>query len=244
MGSRLTILATQLIVVASAVRAEAQSPAELFKKGVELYKAGKYDAAAQALEKSYQLDATPETLFALAQAERLGGKCDKAVPRYQQLLAQTTELATAKAVQNNLALCPQPEPEPAPKVEPAPAAVVEPPPAAPPTMVVREVRSTDGLGLVMLGTGALGAGVAGGFLLRSRSSRDDASRARTLDDANALHDRADRDRVIAIAVGGASAVALGFAIYRLARGGSEASATDIALTPTVGGSMMVLSRTW
>ena len=33
-------------------RAEAQSAAELFKKGVDLYKAGKYDAAAHALEKS------------------------------------------------------------------------------------------------------------------------------------------------------------------------------------------------
>ncbi|MDQ3366734.1 MAG: hypothetical protein M3680_15015, partial [Myxococcota bacterium] len=116
-------------------------------------------------------------------------------------------------------------------------------PAAPRRELVREVRSTDGLGVVLLGVGALGAGVAGGYLLRSRSTRDDASRARTLDDANALHDRADRDRLIAITVGGASALALGFAVFRLARG-SESSATELALTPTAGGSMMVLTRPW
>ena len=246
MGSKLALLAAQLTLVGVAA---AQPAPELVKKGIEAYKAGKYDDAARLFEKAYAQEPKAETLFALAQAERLGGRCEKAVVHYKQLLAQTTELATAKAVQNNLALCPQPsqerEREPEPEARPAPAPEPEVSPPPPPRTIVREVRETDALGAGLLATGALGGGFAIGMFLRSTSTRDDAGKARTLDDANQLHDRADRDRLVAIIAGGASAVAIGYAVFRLARGGrSETAATELAVTPTAGGSMMVLSKRW
>lgn len=245
MGSKLAILAAQLSFVGIAA---AQSPADLFKQGIDAYKAKRYDEAAALLERSYAAAPKAETLFALAQAERLGGRCDKAIPRYKQLLAETTELPVAKAVQLNLSMCPGADPPP----QPAPAAKspggddddTAPAPPPPPRTIVREVRATDPLAVGLLAGGALGGGFAVGMLLRSSAARDDAGSARTLDDANALHDRADRDRLVAIIAGGASAVAIGFAVYRLASGGGETRATDVAVAPAPGGSMLVLSKRW
>lgn len=251
MGSKLAILAAAHLSVVGIAAAQPQKPApptsDAYKQAIEAYKAGRYDEAVDLLEKAYKLEPKPEVLFALAQAERLGGQCDKAIVHYRQLLTQTTELATAKAVQNNLVLCPGGEPPP-PKPEPEPKSTPKPEPApridiaqAPTKTVI--VRKTDPLAVTLLAGGALSGGFAVGMLLRSSSTRSDAATARTLDDANALHDRADRDRLMSIVAGGIGAVAIGFAVFRLARGG-ESSTTEVAVTPTSGGSMMVLSKVW
>lgn len=248
MGSKLAILAAaQLSVVgiAAAQPRKEPPPSDVFKQAIEAYKAGRYDEAADLLDKAYKLEPKPEILFALAQAERLGGHCDKAIVHYKQLLAQTTEIATAKAVQNNLVLCPGTEPpKPEPKAEPKPEPKQEPRidvvPGNTKTVVVRE---SDPLAVGLFAGGALSGGFAIGMLLRSSSTRDDAATARTLDDANKLHDRAGRDRLIAIVAGGVGAVAIGFAVFRLASGGKQET-TEVAVTPTSGGSMLVLSKIW
>jgi len=252
-GSKLSILAA-ISLSGFGIAAAQPVPSTLpeYKRGLDAYKAGRYDEAATLLEKAYKLEAKPEILFALAQAERLGGHCDEAIPHYRQLLTQTTELATAKAVQNNLALCPNSEPPP-PKTEPKPdpkETKVEPKPEPEPRIDVVQgptktvvVRKSDPLAIGLLAGGALSGGFAIGMLMRSSSERDDAGTARTLDDANELHDRADRDRLIAIVAGGVGAVAIGFAVFRLARGG-KSTTTEVAVTPTSGGSMMVLSKSW
>jgi len=67
-GSKLTTLAA---VIALAATAYADDPKDLFKQGVDLYKAGKYEESARVLKKSYDADPSPNTLFALAQSERL-----------------------------------------------------------------------------------------------------------------------------------------------------------------------------
>src|SRR6185436_18273897 len=102
MGSRLALLAAvQLIAAAALVHDAAAEPRarELYKRGIEEYKAQKYEAAVASLKESYDLDPRPDALFALAQAERLGGRCPEARVHYKKLLESTTEVATAKAVQ-------------------------------------------------------------------------------------------------------------------------------------------------
>ena len=150
-------------------------------------------------------------------------------------------------MQNNLVLCPGGEPPP-PKTEPK----VESPKSddkstpEPRIDVVQKtvyVRKTDPLAVGLLAGGALSGGFAVGMLLRSSSTRDDANSARTLDDANELQDRADRDRLIAIVAGGVGAVAIGFAVFRLATGGKQAS-SEVAVTPTSGGGTLVFSRSF
>jgi hypothetical protein len=213
-GSKLTVLAAVQLIAIGALHAD--SAAELFKRGIDAYKASKWDEAAALLDKSYVLEGKPETLFALAQAERLGGHCDKAIGHYKKLLEQTTELAQAKLVQNNVGLCeatlkPEPTHEPQPVGEPEPKVITK--------TVVREVRHVDPLTTSMFALGALGIGGAVGLAVMSSESRDDAKTARTLDDANRLQDRADRDRTFAYVAGGVGVAALGFAIYRTVTSG-------------------------
>lgn len=239
MGSKLTVLAAVQLIAIGALHAE--SAAELFKRGIDAYKASHWGEAATLLEKSYKLEAKPDTLFALAQAERLGGHCDKAVEHYKKLLEETTELTQAKLVQNNLGLCETTMKPPEPKHEPKP--VVEPEPKVITKTVVREVRHGDPIATSMFALGALGVGGAVGLAVMSSASRDDAKTARTLDDANRLQDRADRERTLAYVAGGIGVAALGFAIYRTVTN-TETKSTEVAITPTATGWSVLATGRW
>ena len=181
MGSKLAILAAQLIAMTALAHDAAADPTArgLFKQGIEEYKAQKYDAAAATLKQSYELDPKPDVLFALAQAERLGGHCPEAVAHYKKLLESISDLPTAKLVQNSLALCPQPEAEKPKPVEPATRREPPPPPRPITKTVVREVRPTDVLATMLVAGGMLGLGAGGGLFLASRNSQDAADHART-----------------------------------------------------------------
>jgi tetratricopeptide (TPR) repeat protein len=159
MGSKLTVLAAVIGLGGTAV---ADNPAAL-KKGIELYKAGKYAEARVQIEKAYNADKKPETLFALAQAERLAGDCMAAAGHYKQVISEVNDLNVAKLVQQNLLLCepdddkPEAKPEAAKPVEeagPVEPKIVE-------RTVIREERRTDKLAAVMLGGGMLALGAAG-----------------------------------------------------------------------------------
>jgi hypothetical protein len=246
MGSKLAILAAQLIVAAAGAReAAADATARgLFKQGIDEYKAQKYDASAATLKHAYELDPKPDVLFALAQAERLGGHCPEATAHYKKLLASITDLATAKLVQTNLALCPQPDVE-KPPTEPVKRPEPPPPPPPPPIIktVVREVRHTDVLATMLATGGMLGLGAGGGLYLASRNSQDAADHAGTLGDHERFADRTEKERIASFVAGGAGVVMLGIAVVRWARGG-EPTSTEVTVAPTANGPMMVVSSRW
>lgn len=242
MGSRLAVLAAVHLIAAALLAGEADAnprARELYKRGIEEYKAQKYEAAIATLADSYELDPKPDALFALAQAERLGGRCPDARIHYKKLLDQTSDVAVAKAVQTNLELC-GPEPE-----KPAPAPEPEQPAIAPPVTktVVREVRRSDKLATLLLAGGMLGLGSGGAMFLASRNSREDADRALTLDDNVRLHDRADLERITAIVAGGAGVLMIGVAVVRWATDG-EAKQTEVTVAPSPSGAMFVVSSGW
>jgi tetratricopeptide (TPR) repeat protein len=247
MGSRLALLAAAQLIAAAVPAGDAIADTrarELYKRGIEEYKAQKYEAAVATLKESYDLDPKPDALFALAQAERLGGRCPEARAHYKKLLEATTEIATAKAVQSNLDLC-GPEPEkPAPRREPEKPAAPPPTPTPITKTVVREVRHTDKPATLLLAGGMLGLGAGGGLFLASRNSRDDADRALTLDDHNRLLDRADLQRIASFAAAGAGVALIGVAVVRWVIGG-EAKSTEpkpgVTLAPSASGAMLVLS---
>ncbi len=244
MEPRLALLAAIQLIAAALLGGEAAAgpkARELYKRGIEEYKARKYEAAAATLKASYDLDPKPDALFALAQAERLGGRCAEARTHYKLLLEQTTELATAKAVQTNLDLC-GPEPEPA-KAAPPEAEPPAPPPQTITKTVVREVRRSDKLATALLAGGMLGLGAGGGLFLASRNSRGDADRALTLDDHDKLVARADRERLASFAAGGAGVLMIGAAIARWALAG-DAKPTEVTVAPSAGGALLVLSSGW
>lgn len=244
MGSKLAILAAQLIVASVTAREAAADVTArgLFKQGIDEYKAQKYDASAATLKHSYELDPKPDVLFALAQAERLGGHCPEATAHYKKLLASITDLATAKLVQNNLALCPQPDVEKPPS---EPVKRPEPPPPPPPIIktVVRDVRHTDVLATMLATSGVLGLGAGGGLYLASRNNQDAADHAGTLDDHERFADRAEKERMACFIAGGAGVVLLGVAVVRWAHGGKPTS-TEVTVAPTANGPMMVVSARW
>ena len=248
MGSRLALLAVQLIVLAALTReAAADRARDLYKRGIEEYKAQKYEQAVATLKEAYELDPKPDSLFALAQAERLAGRCPEALVHYRKLLAETTDPAVLKAVQSNLDLCgpdpAQPEPKPAEPERPAP----EPKVITKTNTVVREVRRTDKLATLLFAGGTLGLGAGGGLYLASMNSRDDARRAGTLDDHEKLSDRADLQRIAAIAAGGAGVLMIGVAVVRWATSGSSTSTepkTQVTLAPSSSGALLMLSSGW
>lgn len=73
--------------------------------GLALYDRGDYDAAIVQLEAAYRLDPAPPLVFAIAQAKRLAGHCDEALPMYEHYLATQPGPAQVRAAQTGIAMC-------------------------------------------------------------------------------------------------------------------------------------------
>jgi tetratricopeptide (TPR) repeat protein len=229
MGSKLHVLAQVIVLALATATAGAQPAAELLKKAGEEYKAGKYEAAAALLQKAYELEPKPETLFALAQAERLAGKCAAAVPHYKKLITELKDLDIAKLVQSNLSLCQKDEPVVEPKptpVQPAPAPIVPPKER----IVVRVEQRSDKLALTSFAAGTLALGAAVGFYISANGNRDAAVDARTLEDSRRFNDRADGQRAVSIVAGLAGAGLVSYAIVRWLKK-PETSAPTVTIVP-------------
>ncbi|HMG23024.1 MAG TPA: hypothetical protein VK607_16930 [Kofleriaceae bacterium] len=165
-----------------------------FDRGVAAYQKGSYQAAADALGKSYAAERDPETLFAWAQAERKLDHCDKAIGLYEQLLTFALAEANRTAVEQKLAECrtvvaqtapPPSEPVAAPPPPPPPPVVALPPGPAPveaqvmpmPPPVARRTWYTDPVALGLLGAGVVAGGVATGFFVSAQGASDDSNAA-------------------------------------------------------------------
>ena len=253
MGSKLALLAAELITLGLLVQRDAAADTakarELFKQGIEQYKAKDYDKAAATLARSYEMDPKPDALFAQAQAERLGGHCREATVHYHQLLESSTDLPTIKAVQANLALCAK-EPEPPPVVV-APRADDTSRPAPPPPQiitktVVRDVPHSDTLATVLFAGGMLAVGGGVGLYIASNGALDDAKHARTLDDHEKFTDRAKTERSLSFIAGGVGLAMITVAVIKWSAGGPSESrpSSDVAVTPTTGGGLVTFSSDW
>jgi len=205
------ILAVTL--VASVARADGGGK-ELYERGVAAYQRHDYEAAVQAFHDAYEVDPRPEILFAWAQAERLGGDCAHAVIHYRKFLDGHPPAVQAKAAQAPLERCERVLAT-APPAAPAPEAAVEPAPA-PPAVVLTEKPPPppkpsrhfyeDGLGDVLVGAG-IAAAAAGGVLLATAGSPDDA---RTYDDFQMRRDTAlSHQRWGLVAIGAGAALFVG-----------------------------------
>jgi tetratricopeptide (TPR) repeat protein len=236
-GSQLAHLAQVIAaaaIVVSARSAAADDVGDLLKQGSAAYQDGRYDDAIAKLQKAYDLQPKPDTLFALAQAERLGGHCPSAIKHYKQVLEKMTDLETSKLIQGNVALCEKTEAVVTDKPKDPPKDPVPPPPTVTRT-IVRE-HHTDYLAIASVATGTLGLGVGVGLYMASSATRDAAAGAKTLDDNHTLNDRADLQRGLSYVALGAGVGLVGFAIYRWATGHDEEPPATVSLghaqTPT------------
>jgi tetratricopeptide (TPR) repeat protein len=191
---------------------------DLMKQGSQAYQNGHYEDAIAKLQQAYALSPKVEILFALAQAERLGGHCPAAVAHYKQVLERMTDLETAKLVQGNVALCEKTEAVVEDKTKPPPDHTAPPPPPPPPPKtIVRVEHDTDYLAVSSLAAGALGLGLATGLYMASGATRDAAAGAPTLDDNHTLNDRADLERGMAYITTAVGVGLVSYAIYRWVR---------------------------
>lgn len=237
MGSRFHVLAQVIVGLACVRIAAAETAADLIKNAGEEYKTGNYDAAAALLQRAYELEPKSDTLFALAQAERLGGRCPAAIPHYKKLLSELKDLDVAKLVQSNLSLCVKDEPV----LDPKPTPPIQTP-AAPPKVVVRVERKSDKLAVAMFATGTLSIGAAIGFYVASRDNRDAALDARTIEDNRRFNDRADLQTGVALVAGTVGLGLASYAVVRWMKGGE--SSNTVAVTATSNGGAIGYAGRW
>jgi tetratricopeptide (TPR) repeat protein len=228
-GHKLTVLALSAL----AGTAWADKASDALKKGIELYKAEKYEQAAKALQKAYDLDPKPEILFPLAQAQRLSGDCLTAAQNYKKVIEQIGDLNTAKLVQQALRICEPEEPEKPKKEE---IEKPEPEPKIVTKVVTRDVPGhSDRLAATLFAVGTLSIGAAAGLYLASGASSDAANQAHTLDQHNSLQDKAGTEQTAALVAGGLGVALMTVAIVRWVRSDDEQSSTNVAVVPTAGG---------
>lgn len=248
MGTKIAIAAA-VLALASPRLVRAETADELLKRGLALYKDGKYSEAVEVLAKAYAADPKPEVMFPLAQAERLAGDCPAAAGHYKKILAQVGDLNVAKLVRQNLSLCEGAEPVPPEKCETKPA---EPEhhdttTTTTPKTIVREVDRgghTDRVAVLSASVGALALGTATGFYFASSSTRDAADQAGSLPAHNTLADRADSERTAMIVSASIGAAAIGFAAYRWLAHSDAPARTDIAVVPTTHGGAVWFTSRW
>jgi len=229
-------------VLALPALAAADPVDDLMKDGSKAYADGRYDEAIAKLQKAYELSPKPEILFALAQAERLGGHCPAAIRHYKQVLERMTDIDTAKLVQGNISLCEHTEgvdDKPAPVPQPAPA----PAPAPPPKVSVRVESHTDALAIASAAGGALALGGAFGLYVASGAERDAAAGAPTLAQNRSDNDRADLERGLSYVATAAGVGLVTYAVVRWVKGGAE-SQTAVGLAPSSHGATFSLARRW
>lgn len=237
---------TRWLVIAGlllASTAQADEAGDLSKQALELYKAGKYAEAAKLYDRAFQLDGKPESLFSLAQSERLSGDCKKATEHYHKVIEMVSDFNVARLVQQNLKLCGNDEDQQntTQPVQPDKPDKVDEPHVETRTMV-REHNKVDALAVSMFGVGMLALGASGGLYLAASANDSAADKAFTFDDYNDLHDRASSQRIGSVVAAGVGVALVGVAVFRWTT--AKDTTSNVAIAPTSSGGTVVFSGRW
>jgi tetratricopeptide (TPR) repeat protein len=260
----LVVLALASVASPAAARPKRRDAKLAFDRGVAAYKKGSFEAAAEALAKSFDLERDADTLFAWAQSERKLDRCDKAIDLYEKLLTFDLPQANKDAVTTSLTECraqvpakvepPPVEPPPVtpPPVTPPLSAKIESPPeppgrvadramppAPPPTDRQPVVRAwyKDPIALTLVGSGVVATGVGVGFLVSASSAHNDFMNANNYSDAQQSLDKAQSRQTIGfIASGAGMALVAGGVVWIFThRDSTEQHAVTGWLAPGGGG---------
>src|SRR5690349_9802171 len=93
--------------MAQSKRLEGISPAAKKKldAGMRYYNAQRYAEAAEELQAGYVIDPRPEFLYALGQAQRMGGNCRAAITAYKSFLGTGPSPSQAGAAETHITAC-------------------------------------------------------------------------------------------------------------------------------------------
>jgi tetratricopeptide (TPR) repeat protein len=217
--------------------ARAQDPPSVaarahFKRGVDHYKAGDFDAAVVELEAAIAIVDEPDFDYVLGQAERRRGRCERAIEAYRRFLRSGPPPSEVKAAEANIQRCEEeigkPHPPTAdeggptrasPLPPPVPPAALPVPPVPPPVEppVVPPPGTSPGkiAGVTMssVGAAALGLGVYLAVTAANRAATVNAAAAAHATWTQALQDDYSAARTqgtagaVLLGVGGALAAA-------------------------------------
>ncbi len=230
-----------------------------FDRGVAAYKKGSFEAASEALGKSFDLERDVDTLFAWAQSERKLEHCEKAIELYEKLLTFDLPPANKEAVDTRLTECRTQlllgDRKAAPS-EPPVASSSEPLPGTPKADPIEDPLGTadhvanpsasstgvrawykDPISLALVGSGAVATGVGVGFLVSAKSLDSQFKTAKDYRQAQDLSDKAKSHGnigLITTGVGGALVIG-GVAWIVTHRGTTEQHTLTGWLAPGGGG---------
>jgi hypothetical protein len=181
---------------------------ELIAKAEAAFGAKDYDVASRAFADAYALEPVPKYLFARAQAERLAGRCNVAVPLYEQFLASAPSKAEVERARQARARCLEGAGAGDPVGEldgSASPSAADRPPAKPPAPWYR-----DPVGGALVATGGvaaiIGASVLGFALGKDRRADRAANEGDYVDEKDAAKPP-QRAGIAVLSVGGALLVA-------------------------------------
>ena len=194
---------------------------EHFAKAEKFAEEQRFDEAMDAYRSSYAIEATPLTLFVMAQIEVSRDNCAAAVPLYRAFLERDPPEKAYIFVNEGLTKCGEPEVRPPqPPIEPPepaapPQARVEKPAVVVATLAQPRSWYSDRIGLVLVASGGVTLGASVALLLSGRSAANAADDATTLALYEKNSEKSDQRYLASgiAAVAGAVFVAGGVARY-------------------------------
>ncbi|HSD87675.1 MAG TPA: hypothetical protein VLB44_09170 [Kofleriaceae bacterium] len=242
------------LAAAGEARADKKSSADAHVKAAKAhFDLQEYAEAAAELKEAYRIDPRPAILYALAQAQRMAGDCDKAVTTYRNFLRTHPPADQAKLAEDNIATCttkpeptpePKPEPKPEPQPEPKPDRTSEAPPPPPPppppheTPVARDgVPWTHNWAGHLFLAGGVAALAAGTYIaLDAQSTIDGIDSATFYDDflmraKDADHAKRMRTTGLATAGVGGALIVTGIALYWLRAPSGDDARPVVSMSP-------------
>jgi len=252
------------IALLSTTRAWADKKAEAkahIAAGTKLYNIQQYAQAAEEYQAAYLLDPKPDYLYAIAQAQRLGGDCDKAVKSYEAYIRAKPPAGQLEKAQKNIDRCHEdiqsrasmndlPPPEEIPPLPPAPLEPVEEEPKPTVVVVAPPPPEPPGksylIGHFLVGGGVV-VGAASAFLfLHGKSAIEDINAAPTYDAFSMKKSGFDQAKsqqtlgVVGMAAGGALVVG-GLVYYVMHSQAPDEETPVVAPAPAPGGATVTLS---
>lgn len=241
-----TRIAIAVLAIARVATAQPNDAERFYNEGQAAYDAKRYDDAIAAWDKSYALSHLPALVFNLAQAHRLRGDCREAVDAYKRFVEldpASPQRASAEGFVRDLEPCPggapvEPTPPPHDTTPAQQPSHTTPQPPPPPHRVTAPHTGEKVAGIVLVGAGAVAAGVGGYFGSQAQSLANEVHAACTpscaWDSVKAKDEEGRNDeqlQYVLYAAGGA-AVVTGAVLFVLSRRHVD---VPVAIAPVQGG---------
>lgn len=228
------VFATTAVPVSSAHAGVKEQAAEAYGQGVEAFKEKDFKTALGHFDHAFKLDPSPILLYNIARCHEEMGALDPAISNFQLYLAKAPKSSDREDVERRIRVM---------------EAIKRRQAAAAPTgpdIVVVEDDAMQWWGYGLLGAGAVGLALGGGFGVAADSAAEQHREATTRSDKSTFEDDANSNATIANAsyvIGGVLALAgASIIIWDLAVGGT--TSVEVAPVPAAGGGGVSIRATF